>query len=145
MSTSDRLDEKALEELERLEREATPGGPRAATRRGSDVTAPAHDPKRCTTCGAPILWAQVLGPDRRTVEEKPDGEGGWKKRAMPVDFHPDPIKGNVVVLDRQGTVVAYTLKKDETPPLGARLRTAHHMTCPDAAKWRGKKGRRGRR
>jgi hypothetical protein len=98
-----------------------------------------HDPKHCKSCGGMILWAQVLGPDRRTVVTKPDGG----PRAMPVDFQPDAVKGNVVCLDRAGSVVAYTLKKHETPPLGARLRTAHHVTCPAASQWRGKgRGRR---
>jgi hypothetical protein len=96
---------------------------------------PAHDPKHCRSCGRAILWALVLEDDRRTVKLK---AGTERPAAMPVDFQPDPVKGNVVVLDRGGTVVAYTLKKGEAPPTGARLRTSHFSDCPNAHRHRRK-------
>jgi len=99
-----------------------------------------HAPAVCKSCSQPILWALVLGDDRRIVKMKTP----TKPQVMPVDWQPDPA-GRVVVLDRHGTIVAYTLRKDEPPPEGARTRTAHHQTCKHADHWRAASRERRRR
>jgi hypothetical protein len=91
--------------------------------------APRHQPRVCSSCSAPILWAQVLDDAGQRVRRGDDK--GWK--SMPVDFQPDPLKGNVVLFDRPGEgIVCRVLKKGEAPPPGARLRTSHFATCPNA-------------
>lgn len=83
-----------------------------------------HAPHHCKSCGGPIYWGRT--------------EAG---RSMPVDAEPVP-DGNVLLSDRHGTVVARVLRRGEEPPVGAKLRRAHHSTCPHADDWRAaKKGR----
>jgi hypothetical protein len=99
--------------------------------------APHHDPKLCSSCSAPILWAQVLDDAGQRVR-RDDG----RFKSMPVDFQPDPLKGNVVLFNRQGEgIVGRVLTKGEAPPAGARLRTSHFATCPNANQHR--RSRRG--
>jgi hypothetical protein len=80
-----------------------------------------HEPKKCRSCGAPIYWGRT--------------EAG---KAMPVDVEPTP-DGNVILFDRRGSVVALVLRRGEKAPPGAKLRKAHHATCPHAADWRAAK------
>jgi len=105
-----------------------------------------HQPKVCRSCGAAILWAQVLEDDRKTVKMKPRrcNLATLEAQVMPVDWQPNP-DGRVICMDRDGAIVAFVLKAAEAPPEGARPRTAHHQTCPDAQKWKRNQGRRGRR
>lgn len=95
---------------------------------------PGHDPKTCRSCGASIFWAQVVGAGG-DLEKKPNG----RPKAIPVDATPSD-RGNVVLFDRGGSVVARVLGRGEQPPPGAKLRMPHFATCPQAKAWR--KGRR---
>ncbi len=90
---------------------------------------PAHEhaPKKCRSCQAPIFWA-------RTKNGK----------SIPVDAEPTAA-GNVQLVDRDGAVIANMLGKTEAEEFRAkaaalktepRLRTPHHMTCPQASEWR---------
>lgn len=99
-----------------------------------------HEPKECRSCGHPIFWCQVID-GLGAVQRRPDG----KARVMPVDFFPDAERGNVVLADRGGTIVARVLGPDDaqaerdkawalnTEP---RLRTAHFVSCPQRDSWR---------
>lgn len=95
----------------------------------------------CRDCQAPVIWAFTLdGSGERA--RKPDGS----LVRMPVNEGTDPA-GNVVLYRRElpgegSVVVAQVLKKDDTLPLGGRLRLSHFTTCP-AAKQRRRGGRRG--
>lgn len=86
--------------------------------------APVHEPKTCSSCRAPIYWAQT--------------ESG---RSLPVDVDLSP-DGNVRLFDRQGAVVALVLGRHEIERLRAagatdlKLRKAHWATCPNAAQHR---------
>jgi hypothetical protein len=97
--------------------------------------APRHDPKVCASasCGAPILWAQLLDDAGQRIRR--DDHKGWK--SIPVNFDPDPVKGNIVLWHRKGEgIVARVLSKGEQPPPGSRLRTSHFATCPAAKRFR---------
>jgi hypothetical protein len=92
---------------------------------------PLHSPKACRSCSAPIFWARN------------DATG----RSMPVDAEPSD-KGNVQLFDRGGSVVAKVLGAEEARRVrdsnwalrGVHvLRTAHFVTCPQAANWRTKR------
>ena len=83
-----------------------------------------HLPKSCSSCSAPIYWAQLPS-----------------KKSVPVDVEPTP-DGNILLFDRDGSVQARVLKKGEEPPPGAKRRLSHFVTCPHAAKHR-KIGRHG--
>jgi len=101
-----------------------------------------HEAKECRSCGAEILWCQVIGADGE-LKRKPDG----KVQVMPVDFAPSGA-GNVRVWCRGTSLVARVLTNDEAEQerekadvLGAdpRLRTAHFAGCPEAKDWRKKR------
>ena len=97
-----------------------------------EVPARQHEPKKCASCPAPILWAQSLDDEGRRIWD----EERKRFKSMPVDWEPVPT-GNVVVWDRPGEgFVCRVLKKGETPPAGARLRTSHFATCPNAKQHR---------
>lgn len=86
--------------------------------------APVHEPKACSSCGAPIFWGQL--PSRKS---------------MPVNAEPS-ADGNVRLLDRRGSVLAFVLTGDELArarAAGARLRTSHFATCANAAQHRRKR------
>lgn len=73
----------------------------------------------CSSCSAPITWAQ-------TENGKP----------MPVDAVPVP-NGNIELQlpnDPRDPPVAHVLRKGETRP--APLYVSHFSTCPDAAEHR---------
>jgi hypothetical protein len=107
--------------------------------------APLHEPKTCTSCGAPILWAQVLQLDEHGRWSRVKNPDTGRMKSMPVDFQPDPLKGNVVLFHREAEgIVCRVLKQGEEPPPGARLRTSHFATCPNANQHR-RPGRRGAR
>ncbi len=102
------------------------------------MTAPVHEPKLCSSCSAPILWAQTL--DRAGKRFRRDDDKGWK--SMPVDFEPSPA-GNVQVFHREGEgIVCRVFKDAASAPPGARLRTSHFQTCPQAAEHRRPRGAR---
>ncbi len=89
--------------------------------------APLHAPHVCKSCSAPIFWAQLLDEAGRRVRT----ESG-RMKAMPVNAQPDPA-GNVVLFHREGEgIVCRVLRRGEEPPPGARLRTSHFATCPNA-------------
>lgn len=81
-----------------------------------------HEPKACRSCGAPIFW-------------------GWNEttaRSIPVDAEPRD-DGNVLLVDRRGSVIARVLGGDDAErerASGSRLRVAHFVTCPQRDKWR---------
>lgn len=100
-------------------------------------------PRLCSSCSAPIFWAQILesSTDPRDGSvvwvraKKPDG----RYKAMPVNAQPDPA-GNVVLFRRSGEgIVCRVLKKGEEPPPSAKLRTSHFATCPNAHEHRRKR------
>jgi hypothetical protein len=94
--------------------------------------APHHEPKLCSSCSAPILWAATLDHEGNRIR-RDDGKG-WK--SMPVDFQPS-LEGNVQVFHREGEgIVARVFKNAAAAPPGARLRTSHHATCPQGKQWR---------
>jgi hypothetical protein len=85
---------------------------------------PRHEPKICSSCSAPIFWGQL--PSRKS---------------MPVNAEPS-ADGNVRLVDRKGSVLAFVLTGDELArarAAGDRLRTSHFADCPAAAKHRRKK------
>ncbi len=93
---------------------------------------PSHDPKKCRSCGADLLWCQLLD-ERGAVSRRPDG----RPKAIPVDFAPVE-NGNVQVFDREGAIVARVLSRGEVAALPAetKLRVSHFSSCPQADKWR---------
>lgn len=98
----------------------------------------AHKGTVCRSCNARILWGQLIDASGER-QRKPDG----KFKAIPVDFEPSPA-GNVVLFDRHGDettrgIVARVLRRGESPPPGAKLRTPHFATCPNADKHRSKR------
>jgi hypothetical protein len=93
-----------------------------------------HTPKKCRSCGAEILWAQILDEHGQRIRR----EDGRRFKAMPVDWAPAP-GGNVIVYDRPGEgFVCRVLKHGEQPRPGERGRWAHHATCPQGSDWRGR-------
>jgi hypothetical protein len=58
-----------------------------------------------------------------------------RPQAMPVDATPT-LNGNVILRDREGSITAYVLKKNEQPPPGTKTRMPHHATCAQAKAWR---------
>lgn len=96
-----------------------------------------HEPRHCSSCSAPIVWAQTLGKDGKRVR-RDDGKG-WK--SMPVDWQPS-LEGNVQLFDRPGEgIVCKVYRNPAAAPPDAKLRTSHFATCPNATTHR-KKGRR---
>jgi hypothetical protein len=92
---------------------------------------PLHLPKKCASCGADILWGQLLD-EKGLRQQKPDG----RYKAIPIDFAPVP-NGNVLVFERAGQgIVCRVLKRGEVPPAGAQLRVSHFATCVNAAQHR---------
>ena len=95
------------------------------------MTPPVHDPTACRSCGANIIWGQLLDANGQR-QKKPDG----RIKAIPIDFDPVP-NGNVLVFERPGEgIVCRMLHKGEAPPAGARLRVSHFSTCPQAQQHR---------
>ncbi len=96
------------------------------------MPAPSHDPKKCRSCGADVLWCQVLD-ERGAVARRPDG----RPKAIPVDYAPVE-NGNVQVFDRDGAIVARVLSRGEVAalPAGTKLRVSHFSSCPQASEWR---------
>ena len=93
--------------------------------------APQHAPKACSSCGAPVLWAQILDDHGQRVK-RDDG----RMRSMPVDAEPSPA-GNVVLFERPGEgIVCRVLRRGEQPRAGEKLRTSHFATCPNAPQHR---------
>jgi hypothetical protein len=98
-------------------------------------TAPQCTPKFCSSCSAPIYWAQTLDDDGCRIWN----EERKRFRSMPVDAAPSPA-GNVVLFHRPGEgIVCRVLKKGEEPPPGAKLRTSHFATCVNAQHHRRKR------
>lgn len=110
------------------------------------VAAPRHEPKRCSSCSAGILWAQQLHLDEdessptygKWLRVPRDDGRGW--RSMPVDFTPDPLRGNVVIFDRPGEGIVCRVFRDAATARAAfptaNLRTSHFVTCPNARQHR---------
>lgn len=71
----------------------------------------------CRTCSnSEIIWAMTKND-----------------KAIPVDVEPDPLKGNIELVDT-GTVIRANVLK---PSTGRNdLRTSHFATCPRASEWR---------
>lgn len=100
--------------IEALEGKRAPGGRGGPAAKGQ---APRTSIAHCRSCGAEIIWA-------RSVNGVP----------MPLDAKPVP-DGNVILEDGTARVIGGPL---EVPP-GTKLYSAHHATCPDAERWRGRK------
>lgn len=81
---------------------------------------------KCRSCGAKILWAEVVG----------------SRKLIPLDPEPSE-RGNVKVEQSwAGIPRAKTfgsLEALELRDAGHELYVAHHATCPDADAWRRKK------
>jgi hypothetical protein len=104
--------------------------------RGAAPAVPQHVPKVCSSCPAPIFWAQTLELDERGRWSRVRNESTGRFKSMPVDFQPTP-DGNVVLFHRPGEgIVCRVLRKGEQPPPEAKLRTSHFATCPNARKHR---------
>jgi hypothetical protein len=100
--------------------------------------AAAHEPKSCTSCSAPILWAQVLDENGERIWNQEKG----RYRSMPVDWNPS-AKGTVIVYWRESQgFVCRTLKAGEQARLGEKPRTSHFVTCPQANSHRNGRRRR---
>lgn len=89
---------------------------------------------RCMACQAKILWV--------VTERKPDGKGG---KRMPVNLAP-PAEGNgnlMIVMDG-ASATAYVIAPEKLATLSERdragLRISHFATCPEAQRFKGKKG-----
>lgn len=80
-------------------------------------------PTPCNYCSEQILWLQTANG-----------------RFMPVDAQPSP-NGNVLRTGGHGGVLNKT-KAIAARQSGAKLHLHHAVTCPHAAKWQGKGGRR---
>ncbi|WP_052372818.1 hypothetical protein [Amycolatopsis taiwanensis] len=83
--------------------------------------APRH--AQCRSCRASIVWA---------VSAKTGNQ-------MPVDYNPNPAKGNVLLQLDRGQLVAAVLTDRQLAgarAAGTDLRTEHHATCPDADMYR---------
>ena len=101
--------------------------------RPEPAAAPRHEPKRCGSCGAEILWIQLLD-DKGQRRRRDDG----RLASMPVDFAPTP-DGNVQVFHRPGEgIVARVYRDAAHAPAGAILRKSHFATCVNAAQHRRK-------
>lgn len=77
----------------------------------------------CRSCPASIVWA---------VSSKTGNK-------MPVDYNPNPDKGNVLLQLDRGQLVAAVLAGPRLAgarAAGVELRTAHHTTCPKADLYR---------
>ena len=97
-----------------------------------------HVPKQCSSCHAPIVWAQLIDEFGDRVVH----EGTLRPKSIPVDFEP-VANGNVQLFDRHGAIVGRVLGKvdaDAARAKGARLRLSHFATCKFAAKHRRKRG-----
>lgn len=81
------------------------------------------DACRSPKCGAKIRWAVTL-----------DG------RKMPVDFAPDPGGNLVRKMVARGDWRIRVLEPDETPGPDVLRWTSHYVTCPDAARFRVRRG-----
>jgi hypothetical protein len=122
-----------------------PGPTEQAPLPGLEAPTPAAVPvppdagPRCKDCQVPIFWAQVLDEDGQRIP-RDDGRKGY--RVMPVNQETSP-DGRVVLFKRANAgFVCKVLKKGEPAPEGARLRQAHHQTCPNAKNRRPSRGRR---
>jgi hypothetical protein len=94
--------------------------------------APRHAPRLCSSCSAPIYWAQLLDDAGQRVRR--DDDKGWK--SMPIDPEPS-ITGNVQVFHRPGEGIVCRVYRDRVhAPPGAILRTSHFATCPNASQHR---------
>lgn len=118
-----------------LDQEQLAGG--VVTPVGSPAPADAPETHECKSCGARIYWVQLVdenGSRQRRADNK-----GWK--AMPVDAQPDPVKGNVFCYRPKGARTLYgrVLRHGDAVPPGARLRTSHFATCPNAQQHRRKR------
>lgn len=75
--------------------------------------------KECRSCKASIVMA-VSSSTGNT---------------MPIDYNPNPLRGNVLLALDRGQLVAGVLTRtrlDAARKSGAELRTSHHATCPNA-------------
>jgi hypothetical protein len=110
---------------------------------GAPVATPAapalHEPKRCRSCGAAVLWCQLIDKSGDIIRHE-DGPKKGRPKAIPVDFEP-VANGNVQVADRGGAIVARVLGPRDVAELRAkaealrtdpRLRLNHFVTCPNA-------------
>jgi hypothetical protein len=71
--------------------------------------------QKCRSCGADIVWAVTPSGARQPLDAKPD------KR------------------------IALEMSDDGAPPLARIVNTytPHHATCPDAERWRKRRGKDG--
>lgn len=86
-----------------------------------------HEAKACKSCGAGILWAQLLD-ERGMIVLRDNGT----PKAIPVNFEPSATLGNIAVFDRNGSVVAKVYGKREAEArraAGEKLRTSHFADC----------------
>ncbi len=91
-----------------------------------------HSPRFCASCRAPIFWAAILDDSGQRIRNEASG----RFKSMPIDWEPRP-DGNVIVYWREGEgFVCRTLRRDETPRAGEKLRTSHFATCPNAKQHR---------
>lgn len=111
-----------------------------------DRPTPSHAPRLCSSCSQPIFWGQILVAavdprDGATIWVRSKKDDG-RFKSMPVNSQPDPA-GNIVLFHRPGEgIVCRVLRRGEEPPPGAKLRTSHFSTCPNAARHRRGRGER---
>ncbi|MCF8610022.1 hypothetical protein L5G28_07585 [Gordonia sp. HY285] len=77
---------------------------------------------QCRSCRAPIYWCV-------TDKGKP----------MPVDPHPDRVRGNVSIYPDGGTMRAVVVPKAKAAAMRAQnqnLHLAHFTTCPQGRTWK---------
>lgn len=83
------------------------------------MSEPLHLPKKCSSCGAEVFWAQL-----------PSG------KSMPVDSEPTPDGTVLLFHTPEGSIRAQVLKRGEEAPAGRPRRTSHFSTCPNAQQHR---------
>lgn len=74
----------------------------------------------CRSCMAELRWARTAAG-----------------RAMPLDFAPDAVKGNVRLLDDGRCETLGPLEVEIARASNEPLYTSHFFTCPERDHWRG--------
>ncbi len=124
-----------IQETAPVDDEPKPNSPEDVGFTDSQIREPAtpkqHEPKKCSSCSAPILWAQTIDDQGRRIPRD-----GGRFKSMPVDWEPTD-RGNVVVYHRQAEgFVCRVLGRGKQPRAGEKLRTSHFATCPQAKQHR---------
>lgn len=93
------------------------------------TTAIAWSTEPCRSCHAPVIWAVTILGKAMPVDAEPSANGNlaleWRERGSGLPGGAPPL----------ARVVSEHLRFGR-----ADLRTSHFVTCPQAGKWRRRKG-----